>query len=81
MHTMIDAMNPAGILRVPCESLIILAMRCLSFVSKMVLTLIVLSYYINLVLDGVGIDNANTKAIINGCLQVCAAIPLERLSS
>ena len=45
---MIDAMNPAGILRVPCESLIILAMRCLSFVSKMVLTLIVLSYYINL---------------------------------
>ncbi|KAF5327749.1 hypothetical protein D9619_004841 [Psilocybe cf. subviscida] len=28
------------------------------------------SYYINLVLDGVGIDNDNTKAIINGCLQI-----------
>ncbi|KAF8968145.1 general substrate transporter [Flammula alnicola] len=28
------------------------------------------SYYINLVLDGVGITNTDTKAIINGCLQI-----------
>ena len=28
------------------------------------------SYYINLVLDGVGITKTETKAVINGCLQV-----------
>lgn len=29
------------------------------------------SYYINLVLEGVGITETNTKAAINGGLQVC----------
>ena len=29
------------------------------------------SFYINLVLEGVGVTNTDTKAIINGCLQVC----------
>jgi hypothetical protein len=29
------------------------------------------SYYINLVLEGVGVTATNTKAMINGFLQVC----------
>jgi len=28
------------------------------------------SYYLNLVLDAVGITKTETKAVINGCLQV-----------
>ncbi|PNS18955.1 High-affinity glucose transporter [Sphaceloma murrayae] len=32
------------------------------------------SYYINLVLDGVGVTNSNTQLIINGILQICNAI-------
>ena len=36
----------------------------------MAMTLIVLSYYINLVLEGVGITDAGVKAEVNGGLQV-----------
>ncbi|KAF2149855.1 hexose transporter protein [Myriangium duriaei CBS 260.36] len=32
------------------------------------------SYYINLVLKGVGVTNSNTQLIINGVLQICNAI-------